>query len=367
MDTDFKKIHFLNKEFIEHYSIIYRNILLQQNIIISSQFFIFVLNIIFNNFIWVKIITSLLLLISLIQIIIIIKLLTLFRTLFKSENIIKKIYILYRINKVLKIKSINIFFKKYLYKVNKTLLKQIRKINKKFVLHGSSAIMCNINLFWRAANDIDLIILDYDYNNKKIEKSFENQRFLKLISEFSYINYKIQDISIEILTTKFIPYTHINKHNLIWTCNIYWQIAMKIFQLIEYVLARTDNKKTIEIIIDLMWIYNMHTKNFKRIKKINNALNYLLLSNFFVYYYLPYKVRITNNLEQINEKIKQIFIKNNWLNNLDKKFYDFLINLNFLNRIFDANLLKKINNIEKVLMFKRDLIWKEILNIDSQN
>ncbi|MDC8921343.1 hypothetical protein PR068_03290, partial [Metamycoplasma hyosynoviae] len=84
-------------------------------------------------------------------------------------------------------------------------------------------------------------------------------------------------------------------------------------------------------------------------------------------YYLPYKVRITNNLEQINEKIKQIFIKNNWLNNLDKKFYDFLINLNFLNRIFDANLLKKINNIEKVLMFKRDLIWKEILNIDSQN
>lgn len=141
---------------------------------------------------------------------------------------------------------------------------------------------------------------------------------------------------------------------------------MKIFQLIEYLLVTKKRSKMMNVLIDLIWLYSLYNKQFRNYKNVNEALNYLLISNFFVYYFLPYKKRLTTNYLYLEKQLKLIFANNLWLKNLNNTFYDDFVNNHYFNKVFDFTINKEIDKISTLLK-NREIIWKEIIDFSSFN
>ncbi|MDI3351461.1 MAG4530 family protein [Mycoplasmopsis arginini] len=337
-------------------------------IIFIELFISFVLNLVFTNlnlyFIVSQIILNFLILLKVIlvfSIVIFINRKTL------ENNFFNHIFVLNKLARILFIKNIKVFLDNTIEKYNKNkTVKIIEKLKDNVVLQGSASLAFLNKPFWRNPNDIDLLFSDPTTNLKKIRENISSFEFLVDIFDISYIRCEYKKVKIEILPTKVILDKYIDNSGIIKKCNLFWQIAMKLFQLMEHLLKNEDNSKILTIIIDIIWLFSNYENKFKNIKKVNEALNYLLLSNYFVYYFFPYKKRITNQIKSMNLSLETIFKNNYWLNLLNLNFFNFFVKENYLEKVFDKNIKKRISKISNLLSNK-EKIWNEILNNDKNN
>ncbi|BDX52632.1 hypothetical protein JPM7_2390 [Metamycoplasma equirhinis] len=284
---------------------------------------------------------------------------------FNKNNTFSIFYRLNKINKLFGIKSIKMFLNKYNNIKKFKILNKIRFNNLDLVLQGSGSILLNDKIFWRKINDIDLIFLNGIANIEQIRSKMNELKFNINVCENSYINFltNVAGLEIEILPTKCISNEYVKKSGEIYYCNVYWQISMKLFQLMEFLVKK--NERRINTIVDLIWLFSIHTKEFKNIDKINETLNYLVLSNYFVYYFFPYVKRYTLDINWISEQIKNVYYKNECLHNLNSEFFNFFT-FEFLPMVFDKKILNKIKKIDSILK-NRNPIWYEILDMSKNN
>ena len=284
------------------------------------------------------------------------------------DNSFKKILIFYQIKKILNISALNNFISNFeTFGDKKEIFSFFKKYPNNFIIQGSCSLLLYSGIFWRRVNDIDLLVNNEISSWEHEEKNFFcNSIFKKICSNNIYAKYFFKDFKIEVLPLKIIPSQfriNIRNYNI---CNIYWQIAMKIFQLIEYLLVTKNRSKMMNVLIDLIWLYSLYNKQFRNYKNVNEALNYLLISNFFVYYFLPYKKRLTTNYLYLEKQLKLIFANNLWLKNLNNTFYDDFVNNHYFNKVFDFTINKEIDKISTLLK-NREIIWKEIIDFSSFN
>ncbi|TPR53544.1 hypothetical protein FJR74_02540 [Metamycoplasma neophronis] len=218
----------------------------------------------------------------------------------------------------------------------------------------------NDKKFWRKINDIDVL-------NNNIDPKIEIKNS-KLITDFiNYQKFELNEYVIEYLKTKVVPDKYVKNKDNIYFVNVYWQIAMKISQLIQLLIDSNQNKLKINnTITDLAWLYYFHNDFFSSYKNIRTAFRTLILSNFYFAYFVKYKDRCIDNIELIKRKLEN-FINNDYSYKFKfKHFCTFLLKDYFLDFMFDdytTNLIRSCND----LLNEKEKIWKKILEADLNN
>ncbi|WP_373436176.1 MAG4530 family protein [Metamycoplasma equirhinis] len=192
------------------------------------------------------------------------------------------------------------------------LLKYMAKNN--YVLQGSKAIAYKFKDFWRKTNDFDFIS-SANLPNTNSLKSLEGLSILYIDNIVGKLNYN--DSIIEILFYKYIPKIYCKQVKDILIPNIYWMVAMKFIQFFKLYLVNTDkkiltNEKIENALLDLAFLLSK-LKSIN-INKIEKYIEYLLISDFFLSYYLnnfwfDKLISTTKNFEgYLKEKLEKLEI-----------------------------------------------------------
>ncbi|AWX69425.1 hypothetical protein [[Mycoplasma] anseris] len=267
------------------------------------------------------------------------------------NNYFRSIKMLYKLNYfILSLQIKRLIRASFYFKTKNTFIN-------KHILQGSYAILYNDGIFWRKNNDFDLLL---NSHKERLEiKDLRTSKNLACIQNWhdSYVKFWIDGYWYEILPQKIASSNFVIKKGKQFLVNEYWQIAMKMFQIMEYIVMHKDVNKLRNSIWDLAWLYYWNKSKLKNKTKIKEALSTLLLSNFIVYYHFPYRKRFITNMNILFNELGKLL-------NLDfeketfKEFNQEFFNKKEFSKLFDEETINLMNSIDIFLTNREEYFLK---------